>query len=80
MEKLQWSLDELKDQLSDLQCQLGETQTKLDDLEIDPDEYEDSYIDCLDDQGDVIIGSLRYSPSRVLREVDPIAYRCGLND
>lgn len=28
----------------------------------------------------VTIGSLQYFPSTVLKEVDPIAYRCGFND
>lgn len=37
----------------------------------------DDLLDC----GDMVtIGTLEYLPSRVLREVDPIAYRCGLID
>jgi hypothetical protein len=28
----------------------------------------------------VKVGNLEYLPSRVLKELDPIAYRCGLND
>ena len=41
--------------------------------------------DCLDDLIDeeneeVCIGSLTYSPSQVLKEVDPIAYRCYGDD
>ena len=37
----------------------------------------DAYLDELDT---VTIGSLEYSVSRVLRTVDPIAYRCGFAD
>lgn len=34
----------------------------------------------LDESGPVKIGRLEFYPSRILRECDPIAYRCGLND
>jgi hypothetical protein len=41
----------------------------------------DAYDEMLDDCYPMVkIGNLGYSPSRVLKEVDPIAYRCGLND
>jgi hypothetical protein len=38
------------------------------------------YDDILDSEGPVCIGGVEYSPSLVLREVDPTAYRCGFND
>lgn len=41
---------------------------------------EEQYDEMLDEQGDIHIGSLTYSPSQVLKEVDPIAYRCGFSD
>lgn len=34
--------------------------------------------DFLDEMETVKIGTLQYSPSRVLREVDEIAYWCGM--
>ena len=44
-------------------------------------EAEEAYDDMLDEvSGPVRIGSLEFSASRVLREVDPIAYRVGLHD
>jgi hypothetical protein len=43
------------------------------------DAYE-MYDNDLDEQGDICIGYLKYSPSRVLKEIDEIAYRCGFND
>ena len=44
-------------------------------------EAEEAYDDMLDEvSGPVRIGSLEYSASHVLREVDPIAYRVGLHD
>lgn len=45
------------------------------------EECENGYDDMLDDCcGDVVIGTLTYSPSYVLSVVDPIAYRCGLSE
>lgn len=38
------------------------------------------YDECLDEQGDIVIGTLTYRPSMVLKEVDPTAYRCGFVD
>ncbi len=41
----------------------------------------DAYDEMLNDCYPMVeIGSLTFTPSRVLKELDPIAYRCGLND
>lgn len=39
--------------------------------------YDEMLDECCDE---VRIGSLTYSPSWVLKMVDPIAYRCGFHD
>lgn len=44
------------------------------------EEVEDLYREALDEQGDILIGTLAYAPSQVLEAVDPIAYRVGLSD
>ena len=42
---------------------------------------EEEYDDLLDEVYEVIkFGTLEYSPSQVLKAVDPIAYRVGMND
>jgi hypothetical protein len=42
---------------------------------------EEEYDDLLDEIYQVIkFGTLEYSPSQVLKAVDPIAYRVGMND
>lgn len=41
---------------------------------------DDEYDDYIDEFSTVEIGSLTYSGSRVLKELDPIAYRCGYSD
>lgn len=40
----------------------------------------EAYDEFLDSTGEVEIGTLTYSASRVLKEVDPTAYRVGLAD
>jgi hypothetical protein len=41
----------------------------------------DRYDEMLDEvYGEVAIGGLTYDTAMALREVDPIAYRCGFND
>jgi hypothetical protein len=48
--------------------------------ELENNENEEEYDNFLDELGDVKIGSLTYSASQVLKEVDEIAYNCGFND
>ena len=48
-------------------------------FETEQQAYE-AYDEYLDEQADVVIGSLSYSPSRVLKAIDPIAYRCGFDE
>ena len=44
-------------------------------------EIYDAYDEMLDDYTPMVkVGSFEYLPSRVLKELDPIAYRCGLNN
>lgn len=44
-------------------------------------EAEEAYDDLLDEiTGPVMVGGLEFVASRVLREMDPIAYRVGLHD
>ena len=41
---------------------------------------EEMYIDMLNEQGDITIGCLTFSPADILKQLDPVAYRCGLSD
>jgi hypothetical protein len=47
---------------------------------ITEDQAREMYHETLDMDGPVRIGTLTYSVSHVLREVDPVAYRCNFND
>ena len=48
---------------------------------IDGTEMDEKYDEFLDEVHETVqIGSCAFSPSEVLRELDPIAYRCGFSD
>lgn len=66
-------IDELRDEIEDLQDEINT-------FEPDEGDFTDQYEELLDEMGDVEIGNLSYSPSHVLKNVDPIAYRQGLLD
>lgn len=71
---------ELMQAIKQKEIEIAEKQKEINCFEPNQDDYINSYEEELDEQGDIVIGSLRYSPSYVLKEVDPIAYDCGLND
>ena len=50
---------------------------EMDDYEIDPDSLEDSYKDCLNEMYELPNG---WDYADVLESMDPVMYRCGLND
>ncbi len=48
---------------------------------IEESEAEELYSDMLDEAyGSVKIAGIEFSPSMILKELDPIAYSCGLSD
>ena len=59
--------------LADLEVKKQE----MDDYEIDPDSLEESYKDFLNEMEEMPNG---WDYSDVLERMDPIMYRCGLND
>ena len=53
----------------------------MDDAETAVSSYaEETYDDYLDSEGDIYICGLPYSPSKILKGVDEIAYRCFFGD
>jgi len=52
----------------------------LETFEIDQDKHEEAYKELIDESGPVLICGMSFTASRILEEVDPIAFRCGLND
>ncbi len=43
-------------------------------------DIEDMFDDMLDEEGEIHIGSLTYSKSWTLKQIDPTAYRTGVNE
>lgn len=73
---------EMKEQeIRKMQAMIADKEKQQNNIELDPDDYEDQFDEYLDESiPEIEIGCLTYSPSHVLKNVDPTAYRCGLND
>ena len=80
IDRIESSLRGLRIELLDTERDLDEAQTAVDNFEIDEDNYEEQYCEMLNEDGDIMIGSLRFTPSDVLNEMDPTAYSIGLSD
>ena len=64
-----------------MQSQIADKEKQQSQIELDPDDFADQFDDSLDNSiPEIEIGCLTYSPSHVLKNVDPTAYRCSLND
>ena len=78
---LQAQIDSIESKLSALRLQVSDLESQQSKIELDPDDYEDQFDDMLDESmQEIDIGGLTYSPSHVLKNVDPTAYCCGLID
>ena len=64
----------------ELEKEIEELKHQIDNFEIDPYEFEDSYCEMLDEEGNIEVAGFSFSPSSILKEMDPIGYRCGLID
>ena len=73
---------EMKEQeIRKMQALIADKEKQQNQIEIDPDDFADQFDESLDESiPEIEIGCLTYSPSHVLKNVDPVAYRCGLND
>lgn len=80
------NLETLKAQITKLESSIVIKQSEITSKqsEIDNFEYEcsdDEFSDWIDSiYPEVTIGSLTFSPSDIMKELDPIAYRCGKSD
>lgn len=48
--------------------------------ELEPVDLEQLFRDSLDEEGDIQIGCLTFQRSRIVEELDPVAFRCGVCD
>lgn len=80
IELLQAEIQMKEHDIRKLQVQIKNKETQQNSIECDPDDLADQFDECLDGSGDVSIAGYTYAPSYALKSVDPVAYRCGLND
>jgi hypothetical protein len=48
--------------------------------ELTPIDREERFREMLDDSGTVTVAGMEFWPSRIIEEMDPTAFRCGVND
>ena len=80
IELLQAEIQMKEHEIRKLQAQIKDKEAQQDNIECDPDDYIDQFNEFLDGSGDVSIAGYTYAPSYALKSVDPVAYRCGMND
>ena len=72
---------EMKEQeIRKMQAQIADKEKQQSNIELDPDDFADQFDDMLDESGTVEAGGYSFYPSRILKELDPVAYSCSLND
>ena len=72
---------EMKEQeIRKMKAMIADKEKQQEQSELDPDDFADQFDDLLDESGTVEAGGYSFYPSRILKELDPIAYSCSLND
>ena len=72
---------ELLDAIEAKKAEIDAKQKEIDTFEPDEDDAENAYVEFLDEcHEEIKIGCCTFSPSRVLKELDPIAFDCGLSE
>jgi chromosome segregation ATPase len=72
--------EQLETRIEQLKETIEQKEEEIENFELDPDNYEEEYIEMLDSEGTITAGGIDFDPSRVLKELDPTAFYCGLND
>jgi predicted nucleic acid-binding Zn-ribbon protein len=77
-EKYEGDLEETRSRIEEIKIEIKDLEDRKKDLENGDDT---NYDDFLNDCNPMIkIGSLEYTPSEVLKNVDEVAYDCGYDD
>ena len=75
------SKQELIEAIAAKRAEIDAKKEEIESFEPDPDDSEAAFMEMLDECYDEIkIGCCAFSPSRVLKGLDPIAFNCGLNE
>lgn len=70
--------NEIIAQIAQLKAEKAELQSQIDNFEYESSDEE--YDEMLDSEGLVKVCGLEFYPSTILKECDPVAYRCGKSD
>ena len=73
-------MKELQNKIDNMKELIKSKQNEIYSFEIDPDDFIDQYEECLNSEGEVKVAGLTFYPADIIKELDPTAYRCGLND
>ena len=80
IELLQAEIQMKEHEIRKMQSQIADKEKQQSQIELDPDDFADQFDDMLDESGTVEAGGYSFYPSRILKELDPVAYSCSLND
>ena len=70
-------IQQIEAKIAELTQQAKALQSQIDHFELDPEDYADQYDEMLDEVHGDFLGM---NASYILKEMDPVAYRCGLLD
>ena len=74
-------IKDIKETIKELKEQITETEEEIKDYECGEEDKISEYEEYLDSVYPIIeIGDCTFNPSEVLKQCDPIAFRCGFND
>lgn len=80
IELLRATIEMKEHEIRKMQSQIADKEKQQSNIELDPDDFADQFDEMLDESGEVSVGYTSFYPSRILKELDPIGYRCGLTD
>ena len=80
VELLQAEIQMKEHAISKLKAQIKNKETQQNEIECDPDDFADLFDECLDEASSIKVAGCTFYSSQILKECDPVAYRCGLND
>ena len=80
IELLRAEVEMKEHEIRKMQAMIADKEKQQDQIELDPDDFADQFADMLNESGTVEAGGYSFYPSRILKELDPVAYSCSLND
>ena len=80
IELLRAEVEMKEHEIRKMQAMIADKEKQQSQIELDPDDFAGQFDELLDESGTVEAGGYSFYPSRILKELDPTAYRCSLND